>query len=207
MYKINDSLMEKQQKNKKSDFAFIIFVLILLLVISIVTTFGSNLIKSVYVSGSSMYPTLQNKDVLFMDYGAKSKCGDIIVIDGEKKNMITGEYEWLIKRQIAIGDEDGTVVEIKDGRIFIDNVLLEENYLSTGVQTNPDPVLHKTRWELEEGEIFFLGDNRAGSLDSRSSYDTCKQEQVVGVVSEWAVSHRWLSRALFDVGQFFRKLF
>ena len=48
-------------------------------------------------------------------------------------------------------------------------------------------------WEITipQGEIFYLGDNRQGSSDSRyPEFSTCKQEQVVAVVEEWLLPMR-----------------
>ena len=42
-----------------------------------------------------------------------------------------------------------------------------------------------------KGEIFYLGDNRLNSSDSRT-YGACKDENVVGVVEEWSLKNRKL---------------
>lgn len=201
MIKVNDSLIEVQKKQQRSDFNFVIFLLVAALVISSMTVINNNLIKSVYVSGPSMMSTLHNQDVLFMDVHAKSQNGDIIVIDGEKKNGT-----WIIKRQIAVGEKDRKViVEIKGGMVYVDGVMLDEPYLDDGVVTIASD---KHYWELKEDEIFYLGDNRGNSSDSRLfEYDTCTRDQVVGVVKDWALEVRWLSKALYNVGEYFRKLF
>ena len=199
MYKINDSLAEIQQKNERFDFNFIIFLLVAALVLSSIIMVNNNLIKSVYVSGPSMDPTLKDGNVLFMDVNAKSENGDIIVIDGEKDDGV-----WIIKRQIAVGRKDRVVtVELKDGRVFVDGEMLEEPYLPAGRMTEH---FGKTYWELKEDEIFYLGDNRGNSTDSRKEYDTCTREDVVGVVKDWALDIRWLSEDLYNLGEFFRNI-
>ena len=120
-------------------------------------------------------------------------------------------YELLIKRAIVIGQKDKTIIiEIINERIWVGEseqtmAPLQEDYLED-IKT-PIGSSGITRWELSEGEIFFLGDNRNDSVDSRSKYGTCTMQQVVGVVPDWALPMRWLSGFLYDVGQFFSNLF
>ena len=200
MIKVNDSLVEMQQKQRRADFNFVIFLLLVVFIIFSIVGINNNYIKSVYVSGASMMSTLKDKDVLFMDIHTESQNGDIIVIKGEKSNG-----EWIIKRQIAVGEKDRTViVQIKDGKVYVDGNMLEEPYLDLGVDTK---YYGKNYWELKENEIFYLGDNRNDSSDSRREYDTCTREQVVGVVHDWALEMKWLSKGLYNLGEHFRNLF
>ncbi|MBE5737224.1 MAG: signal peptidase I [Clostridiales bacterium] len=200
MIKVNDSLVEIQQKQQKADFNFIIFLLVAVFLLFSITEINNNYLKSVYVSGPSMMSTLHNEDVLFMDVNAKSQNGNIIVIKDEKPNGA-----WIIKRQIAVGEKDRTVtVQIKDGKVYVDGKIIEEPYLEPGLRTEH---YGKSYWELKENEIFYLGDNRNDSSDSRREYDTCTRDQVVGVVHDWALDIRWLSKGLYNLGEYFRNIF
>ena len=120
------------------------------------------LFRIVVVSGSSMHDTLVNGDyVLLLNniFCGDPKQGDIVVVS--KKSFKDGEP--IIKRVIAI---EGQTVTIKNGKVMVDGVVLEEDYLDPHVTTLTAEPLSVT---VEEGHIFCLGDNRAVSKDSRSS--------------------------------------
>lgn len=190
MYKINDSLIEQKQKKRKSDFRFIVVLAFIALIMAIIATLNTYVFFNVVVDGSSMRPTLSSGDVLVANRQAGYERGSIVVIGGVK------EY-WLIKRVIAV---EGDNVEIKEGRVYINGNELDEPYLSSSAYTD------ELDWEtctLGEDEIFYLGDNRTNSSDSRS-YGVCKERNIVGVVEGWSLSIRGLNKIIYDIGKFFR---
>ena len=65
----------------------------------------------------------------------------------------------FVKRVVGL---PGELIEVRDGRVIVNGDLLDEPYLSTKDNSNNAPL------QLEEGEYFVLGDNRAHSNDSRS---------------------------------------
>ena len=212
--KVNESLIETKAKSKKADRVFALVLCIVLLLTTALIFINKFVFLNVYVEGQSMYPTLNSGDVLFAVKGNDLKEGDIIVIDKVKTNG-NGGYELLIKRAIAIGKKDKeTIVEIKNGKVYVgdsdENLKeLNESYLLDGTTTKPIPDAKdgKTRWELGEDEVFYLGDNREHSSDSRYAvYDVCDKEKVIAVVPEWALSLRWLSGFMYKTGQFFSGL-
>ena len=200
------------EQNKSSN-KFFYFIMVLMIAILVFVLYLNNNYKLVDVSGSSMYPTLESGDVLFMsnvdvdEYGdITTKNGDIIIIEGEKVDF-KGESKLLIKRQIAKGEKDRKViVEIKDGYVYVDGEMLKEEYLSA--QAITDSKGEKNRWELYENDIFYLGDNRSDSMDSRyDEYGLCSTSQVVGIVEQKAISYKWFSKAIYDLSNFFKGIF
>ncbi|MCQ2749181.1 MAG: signal peptidase I [Clostridia bacterium] len=119
-------------------------------------------IETTEVSGDSMYSTLNHKDKLLVNrfiYKFKSpERGDIIVFlpDNENRNYI--------KRIIAT---PGETVDIHDGNVYINGVLLEEDYITQDTY-NLLSDAKEFPYTLAEGEYFAMGDNRGNSLDSRS---------------------------------------
>ena len=144
------------------------------------TVFNQYVFLNVSVSGPSMQPTLQTGDVVVLNRKREVSVGDIIVI-GDVKNY------WLIKRVIAC--EEGDTVEIKDGLLKVNGKIVDEDYVLDGVSAAQEDRLELLT--LKKGEIFYLGDNRLNSSDSRT-YGACKDENVVGVVEEWSLKNRKL---------------
>ena len=68
-----------------------------------------------------------------------------------------------IKRVIAL---PGEPVEIKDGKVYIDGKVLEENYLQPGIVTDVVGTGF-TDFIVPENCVFAMGDNRAHSTDCR----------------------------------------
>ena len=200
MYKINDSLLERKNKKIKSDFAFLRAIAFIALIVVVITTLSTYVFFNVVVDGASMKPTLYSGDVLIANRTLKCERGSLVVIDGVKEKE-DGGYYWLIKRVIAM---EGDFVEIKDGDVYVNGNLLEEPYLANGTYT--DNAVGENSWTartLLEGEIFYLGDNRGNSADSRT-YGTCNQNQIVGVVEEWSLGMRGFIKAIYNLGRIFR---
>ncbi|WP_317854711.1 signal peptidase I [Chakrabartyella piscis] len=63
-----------------------------------------------------------------------------------------------VKRVIGVG---GDVVEGKDGKVYVNDVALEEPYIGECIIGNFGP------YSVPEGTYFMMGDNRNSSLDAR----------------------------------------
>ena len=73
--------------------------------------------------------------------------------------------ESYIKRVIALPGEH---LEIKDGKVYINGEELDEPYLQDNVVTTVDNNQPYYDLIVPENCVFVMGDNRAGSTDSRS---------------------------------------
>ena len=126
--------------------------------------------RPVYVSGTSMYPTLHDKDNLIIStynalLGQSPKAGDVVVIT--KPNS---RNEPIIKRVVAT---EGQVVDFdfQTGQLYVDG------------QAVAEPYAHLDARPVEEGKVFVLGDNRNHSLDSRfSEIGQIDERYVLGTV-------------------------
>jgi len=115
------------------------------------------------VVGNSMHPTYKNGEFLMankISYKfSEPQRGDVIIF----KYSDTQDF---IKRIIGI---PGDKVMIKDGRIYINDKLLDESsYLEDTVVSNGGSYIHEGQTiTVNENQYFVCGDNRTNSSDSR----------------------------------------
>ena len=138
------------------------YVVILILVILL----KSYVITPIKVNGNSMYPTLEDQDIMILDIISYKLHGlqrfDIAVINQGK--------ELIIKRVIGL---PGEKVEYKKGKLYINGKEVEDPY------TNSDTYTEDISITVPENEYYVLGDNRQNSLDSRT-FGTFTKKQILG---------------------------
>lgn len=168
--------MEQDNKKdvKKEVLEWVKSILLAIIIAVLIKTFIFN---TTYVLGNSMYPTLHEKDRLFSNkiplYFSGPKRGEIVVLkapDAPNKDYI--------KRVIGVG---GDTVAIIDGKVYLNGELLEEDYIEEGSYTQ---VYDDNYWEVPEGYVFVLGDNRGEGASKDSRYFGCVPvESIKGVTS------------------------
>jgi len=133
---------------------------VILAVVAVVFVF---VVRLVGVSGSSMYPTLVDKDYMLVlsnfisdDY----KNGDVVVM-----TVPTFSEDPIVKRVIATAGQ--TVdIDFETATVYVDGVALDEPYICEPTHTDFAEGLTYPA-VVPEGCIFVLGDNRNHSTDSR----------------------------------------
>ena len=131
-----------------------------LILILVVFLLVNNFLISIFlVDGLSMYPTLKNHDVILWSKIVYDKetpeRGDIVAVN--YPGDLTKKY---VKRIVGLpGDE----IKVKSGKVFVNGTILNEEYLSNDIYTEPDGV-----WRLSDSQYFVMGDNRENSSDSRA---------------------------------------
>lgn len=127
------------------------------------------------VIGDSMEPALHNGQEILMNrilYRISTpRRGDVIVfLPNGNQNA-----HFYVKRVVGL---PGETVQIREGSVYIDGVLLEENELFDKIA---DPGIAQNELLLEGDEFFVLGDNRNSSEDSRSgNIGAVKRDDIVG---------------------------
>lgn len=122
------------------------------------------------IYGQSMSETLDNGDIVVSVKTADLETGDIVAF--YYNNTI------LVKRVIG---QSGDWIDIaKDGTVSVNQVELEEPYLDRKAYGEIDI---KLPYQVPEGRIFVMGDNREISIDSRTMMIGCvAEEQIVGKI-------------------------
>lgn len=120
------------------------------------------LIEPRYIPSLSMFPTFDIGDQLLVDKISHISRGyqrrDVVVFNPPQKYIdLTGNTEALIKRVVAIA---GDTVEVKNNRLYVNNVVQEEAY------TNELPDYALAPLKVPQGMLLVLGDNRNHSFDS-----------------------------------------
>ena len=123
------------------------------------------------VDGHSMDDTLQDQEMMLVwSLGYTPKQGDIVVLNKTTADLPGwGGTRAIVKRVIAVGGQ--TVdIDYTTGTVYVDGVPLDEPYIKEEM-LRPDPYfrpeMQQTHWEIPEGSIFVMGDNRNNSTDSR----------------------------------------
>ena len=142
-----------------------------LLVAFVVKTF---LIQAFFIPSLSMYDTLDKGDRVLVNklsYRLHDiNRGDIVVFERPPDVPDNGIKD-LIKRVIGL---PGETIEARDGRVYIDGELLDEDYLARGVTT-----VNLDRQTVPDDHVFVMGDNRGNSEDSRV-FGPIDEDLVVG---------------------------
>ncbi len=106
----------------------------------------------------------------FDDY----KRGDIVVFDPPDAWVTGGPKVPYIKRVIGV---PGDRIEIKDARVYVNGVPLDEPYIyDLQPTTASGPV---DAWLVPPGELFVMGDHRSNSADSRV-FGSIAKDRVIG---------------------------
>ncbi len=157
----------------------------LVYILAVVTIVFVFVIRLVGVSGSSMYPTLNDKDYLGLlsnVFYQNPQQGDVVV--ATVPYFEERDEGPIVKRVIAT--EGQTVdIDFDAGEVYVDGVMLDESYINEKTfvdfaqygQSMDYPVV------VEEDHVFLMGDNRNHSTDSRfAPVGQVAQEDLLGKV-------------------------
>ena len=131
----------------------------------------------VRVENISMRPTLTEGQFILVNKMAYRlgdfQRGDVVVFHYPRN-----PEEDYIKRVIGL---PGDMVSIQGGQVVVNNQILDEPYIAS-------PPAYSNTWNVPEGQIFVLGDNRNQSSDSHS-WGFVPVENVVGkaLVIYWPI--------------------
>ncbi|MDR1083130.1 MAG: signal peptidase I [Coriobacteriales bacterium] len=161
----------------------IIEVLIIIVAAVIITTLLRTFVIDQYeIPTGSMEPTIAVGDRLFAEkvsyHFAEPSQGDIVTFHDP---MLTKRAEGrvLIKRCIAT---EGQVVDLVDGKVVVDGVVLDEPYThgKESVPLNPMPGVEiEYPYTIPKDTVWMMGDNRTDSSDSRY-FGPIPEDELIG---------------------------
>ena len=150
------------------------YLITLLLMMVIAFSIRAVIFEPMRVKGNSMKDTLQPGDYMAVEklsYIVKPmKRGDVVICYYPNNDEYT-----CVKRIIGLS---GDIITIEEGVVSVNGVRLQEDYVTTGMTPK-----HDGTYEVEEGCVFVMGDNRLVSRDSTDGMvGSVPAERVIGRV-------------------------
>ncbi|MFH1601841.1 MAG: signal peptidase I [Candidatus Shapirobacteria bacterium] len=154
---------------KKIFFFFVDTIQSLVFAASIFILFYLFIAQPNQVNGHSMMPNFQDKALLLTDkvtyHFRQPERGDVVVFKAPSSEPCSEDECEYIKRVIGLPGEN---IRLSDGKVFVNDILLIENYLSPNTITNPGAYFPANQEvALLQNNYALFGDNRSNSRDSR----------------------------------------
>lgn len=159
----NEPVVYKPKKRKSAGKTVVILFVMIALIFGLSWALREFVFQAYEIPSGSMEKTIMTGDMVFAEKVtykvSKPKAGDIATFDDP---LNPGRI--LIKRIIAT---EGQTIDIKNNKLFIDNVEQKEDYVN-GLPTSAlrSPTVSYP-YTVPEGCIWVMGDNRTNSQDSR----------------------------------------
>lgn len=155
----------------------------LIVVAAIAALIATLVLPVLQIAGTSMEPSLNDGDIVVLVKTDNLETGDLCAFYYSNKILIKriigtpGDYLWI--------DKEGTV--------FLNNIQLEEPYISEKALGECDI---EFPYQVTENNYFMMGDHRETSIDSRSSIIGCvAEDQIIGkiIIKVWPLSElQWI---------------
>ena len=159
------SHLAEPRKHKRSGLAE--WIIVVVVAISSALLVRAYVLQQFAVEGTSMLNTLHPSDRVLVNKLSyrlhDPRRGDVVVL---KRIETNAQERDLIKRVVAL---PGETIEYHSCQLFINGLLVTEPYLDPQIVSKNRCGADQPAVVVQPKHVFVMGDNRAGSLDSRDS--------------------------------------
>lgn len=183
-------------RTKKIIFTFMDWFMILPICIVVTVFCFSYLFIITPVDGESMMPNIYDGEYVVVSYYKEIKRDSVVVLEVNKEDNILQSYDddlsHYIKRIVGL---PGDTIKIENNLLYINGFLYNQTYYNDediawsycknfngAMQYKNDDGTIATTFVIPEDYYFVMGDNRAGSKDSRE-IGLIKEENIIGVAT------------------------
>jgi signal peptidase I len=157
--------LAEPRKHKRSGLAE--WIIVVVVAISSALLVRAYVLQQFAVEGTSMLNTLHPSDRVLVNKLSyrlhDPRRGDVVVL---KRIETNAQERDLIKRVVAL---PGETIEYHSCQLFINGSLVTEPYLDPQIVSKNRCGADQPAVVVQPKHVFVMGDNRAGSLDSRDS--------------------------------------
>jgi len=149
---------------------------------------GERIVRAFFVTSESMQPSVLKRDLIVINKLAEPSRGDIVLIkfgDNLTRGSVTKLiHDQVLRRVIAVA---GDTIELRGAQVYLNGELLQEEYVSYGVQGGHNPLM-ESDYRLESVVVpsdsyFVLADSRQYGFDSRI-FGLIKNDEISGVANK-----------------------